>query len=165
MAKSKPKKPSRFAPLIGWVKKLFAVRVFLYYSSAQGPLLASGLAFQAIFAVFAAVWVGFSVVGLVVAGDHDLQKPLIDFLANTVPGLIKGSSGNGAIDPKVLLSAGTFTLSGIIALVGSAGHGTRLARLGSHGHPDHLRAAAVQDELRSAETSRPRRRPRASDSP
>lgn len=114
----KPKKPSRFAPLIARVRKLFVVRVVTYYSSAQGPLLASGLAYQAIFAVFAAVWVGFSVVGLIVAGNASLQKPLIDFLANTVPGLIKSSTGSGAIDPKMLLSAGTFTLSGIIALVG-----------------------------------------------
>ncbi len=112
------KKPSRFAPLIGWVKKLFVVRVLLYYSNAQGALLASGLAFQAIFAVFAAVWVGFSIIGLIVSGDAHLQKPLVDFLAVSVPGLIKSSSGNGAIDPRVLLSAGTFTLSGIIALVG-----------------------------------------------
>jgi membrane protein len=122
MAEPKPKKakkPSTFAPLIGWIKKLFLVRVFLYYSSAQGPLLASGLAYQAIFAIFAAVWVGFSVVGLVVAGNHDLQKPLIDLLANAVPGLIKqGANSSGAIDPKVLLSAGAFTLTGIIALVG-----------------------------------------------
>jgi membrane protein len=114
----KKKKKSRFAPLIAWVKKQFLVRVFLYYSSAQGPLLASGLAYQAIFAVFAAVWVGFSIVGLVVAGNAQLQQPLIDFLANTVPGLIKSSSGSGAIDPKILLNAGAFTLSGIIALVG-----------------------------------------------
>lgn len=98
--------------------KQFVVRVFLSYADKQGPLLASGLAYQAIFAVFAAVWVGFSVVGLIVAGDASLQKPLIDFLANSVPGLIKSSSGSGAIDPKVLLSAGTFTLSGVIALVG-----------------------------------------------
>lgn len=118
MAKPKPKKPSRFAPLIGWVRKLFVVRVVLYYSNAQGPLLSSGLAFQAIFAVFAAVWVTFSVIGLVVAGDAHLQKPLIDFLADNIPGLIKSSSGSGAIDPKVLLSAGTFTFSGIIALIG-----------------------------------------------
>lgn len=113
-----PTRPGRFAPLIAWVKKLFVVRVVLYYSSAQGPLLASGLAYQAIFAVFAAVWVGFSVVGIVVAGNHDLQQPLITVLSNAVPGLIKDSSGHGAIDPKVLLSAGAFTLSGIIALVG-----------------------------------------------
>jgi membrane protein len=118
VAQPKPNTPSRFAPLITWVKKLFVVRVVVYYANAQGALLASGLAYQAIFAVFAAVWVTFSVIGIVVAGDAQLQKPLIDFLADTVPGLIKSSSGFGAIDPKVLLSAGTFTLSGIIALVG-----------------------------------------------
>jgi membrane protein len=118
VAASNPKKPSRFAPLVAWVKRLFIVRVFLYYSNAQGALLASGLAFQAIFAVFAAVWVGFSIVGLIVAGDAQLQKPLVDFLSDTVPGLIKSSTGAGAIDPKMLLSAGTFTLSGIIALIG-----------------------------------------------
>jgi membrane protein len=121
VAKQKPdtaKKPSRIAPLIAWVRKLFVVRVFLYYSSTQGALLASGLAYQAIFAVFAAVWVGFSVVGLIVAGNSSLQTPLIDFLAGSVPGLIKSSTGSGAIDPRMLLNAGTFTLSGIIALVG-----------------------------------------------
>jgi membrane protein len=116
---AKQKKPSRFAPLIARIQKLFVVRVFLYYSGAQGPLLASGLAYQAIFAIFAAVWVGFSVVGLVVAGNHSLQEPLITLLSNAVPGLIKqSSSSSGAIDPKVLLDAGAFTLSGIIALVG-----------------------------------------------
>jgi membrane protein len=114
-----PKKPGRFAPLIAWVKSLFVVRVFMYYSNAQGPLIASGLAYQAIFAVFAAVWVGFSVVGLVVAGNHDLQRPLIDLLSNAVPGLIReNGSTSGAIDPKMLLSAGAFTISGVIALVG-----------------------------------------------
>ncbi|HEX4443500.1 MAG TPA: YihY/virulence factor BrkB family protein [Galbitalea sp.] len=113
-----PKKPGRFAPLVAAVKKLFVVRVVLYYSSVQGPLLASGLAYQAIFAVFAAVWVGFSIVGIVVAGNHDLQTPLITVLSNAVPGLIKTPGGSGAIDPKVLLSAGAFTLSGIIALIG-----------------------------------------------
>ena len=119
MAKQTTKRSSRLAPLIGRAKKLFIVRVVLYYSNAQGALLASGLAYQAIFAVFAAVWVGFSVVGLVVAGNHQLQQPLIDLLATSVPGLIKSSaSASGAIDPKTLLNAGAFTLTGLIALVG-----------------------------------------------
>ena len=116
--KKAAKKPSRFAPLIAWVKKLFIVRVLTYYSNAQGSLLASGLAYQAIFAVFAAVWVGFSVVGLVVAGNRDLQQPLIDVLSNAIPGLIKDAANpSGAIDAKVLLNAGAFTISGVIALV------------------------------------------------
>jgi membrane protein len=115
---AKPRKPSRFAPLIAWVQKLFVVRVFVYYSSAQGPLIASGLAFQAIFAVFAAVWVGFSIVGIVVAGNHSLQQPLIKVLSDAVPGLIKTSTSAGAVDPNALLNTGAFTLSGIIALIG-----------------------------------------------
>jgi membrane protein len=115
---NKPSKPSPFAPLIARVQKLFVVRVFLYYSSAQGPLLASGLAYQAIFAVFAALWVGFSIAGLIVANNHQLQQPIIDSISGAVPGLIKDSSGNGAIDPKILLDAGAFSLSGAIALVG-----------------------------------------------
>ena len=57
MAQRTPKRPSRFAPIIAWAKKLFVMRVLLSYSNAQGALLASGLAYQAIFAVFAAVWV------------------------------------------------------------------------------------------------------------
>ncbi len=118
MAQPDTKKPSRFAPLVAWVTKLFVVRVFLYYSKAQGALLAGGLAYQAIFAVFAAVWVGFSIIGLVVAGNRDLQQPLIDLLSSSVPGLIKNSSGNGAIDPKMLLSTGALSLTGAIALVG-----------------------------------------------
>jgi membrane protein len=108
----------RITALTTWVQALFPVRVFLQYSGKQGPLLASGLAYQAIFAVFAALWVGFSIAGLVVAGNHQLQQPIIDLLSNSVPGLIKDSSGNGAVDPKVLLDAGVFTWTGAIALVG-----------------------------------------------
>ncbi len=95
------------------------VRVLTFYGNAQGALLANGLAYQAIFAVFAALWVGFSVAGLIVAGNHQLQQPIITILANSVPGLIKTSqSGSGAIDPRVLLNARVFTWTGAIALVG-----------------------------------------------
>jgi membrane protein len=113
-----PKKPSRFAPVIAWVMKLFPVRVFQNYSSVQGPLLASGLAYQAIFAIFAALWVGFSVAGLIIAGNAQLQDPIITVISNAVPGLIKGADGNGAIDPSVLLKASVFGWTGAIALVG-----------------------------------------------
>ncbi len=112
------KKPSRLAPVIAWVKRLFPVRVFENYSTAQGPLLASGLAYQAIFAVFAALWVGFSIAGLVIAGNQQLQQPIIDLLSHAVPGLIKTPDGNGAIDPSMLLDARVISWTGGIALVG-----------------------------------------------
>jgi membrane protein len=109
----------RIAAIVAWVKKLFVVRVLTYYGTAQGSLLASGLAYQAIFAIFAALWVGFSIVGIVVAGDTALQQPLINAIGSAVPGLIKATpTSPGAIDPSVLLSSRSFTITGIIALVG-----------------------------------------------
>jgi membrane protein len=92
-------------------------RVFQHYSGVRGPILASGLAYQALFAVFAAIWVGFSIAGLVIAGDTGLQQRVISVIAGAVPGLIDAGSG-GAIDPKVLLQPGVFSWTGLIALVG-----------------------------------------------
>ena len=161
---SAPRKSGRIARLIAWVKSLFIVRVILYYSSAQGPLIASGLAYQAIFAVFAAVWVGFSVVGLVVAGNHDLQRPLIDVLSNAVPGLIKsGPNASGAIDPKVLLNAGAFTTSRHHCPGRSSRDCSGLALVRSHRHPHHVRPAPGDDQLHPAAAARPGRGHRTGD--
>ena len=107
----------RIADLIAWVQKQRLVRVFVNYSEKRGPILASGLAYQGLFAGFAALWVGFSIAGIVLAGDVVLRQSLIDALSDVVPGLI-GTDGDGAIDPEVLLSAGGFTFAAVIALVG-----------------------------------------------
>ena len=107
----------RIADLVAWVQKQRLVRVFVNYSEKRGPILASGLAYQGLFAGFAALWVGFSIAGIVLAGDVVLRQSLIDALSSVVPGLI-GTDGEGAIDPEVLLSAGGFTFAAVVALVG-----------------------------------------------
>jgi len=108
----------RIAKLVAWVQKQRAVRVFMNYSEKRGPILASGLAYQGLFAGFAALWVGFSIAGIVLAGSLELRETLVDALSGVVPGLI-GTDGDGAIDPEVLLSSGTgFTFAAIVALAG-----------------------------------------------
>lgn len=107
----------RITALIAWVQKQRLVRVFVNYTEKRGPILASGLAYQGLFAGFAALWVSFSIAGIVLAGDVVLRQSLIDALSDVVPGLI-GTDGDGAIDPEVLLSAGGFTFAAVIALVG-----------------------------------------------
>lgn len=101
-----------------WVMALKPVRVFVLYGEKRGPLLAAGLAFQAIFAVFAGLWVGFAIAGLVLVSNFGLRESLIEVLAQTVPGLIATDSGEGVIDPDALLSAGVFGWTGAVALVG-----------------------------------------------
>ena len=105
------------ARITEWVTALKPVRVFTHYAESRGPILASGLAFQAIFAVFGGLWVGFSIAGIVIQNNIGLRTSLIEVLAQTVPGLIKTDSADGIVDPESLLAAGSFEFSAVIALV------------------------------------------------
>jgi membrane protein len=108
----------RIGKLVARVLRLKPVRVFQQYSTQRGPILASGLAYQAIFAVFAALWVAFSIVGAVIVGTPALLDGLIEFLNTSVPGLIDDGSGSGAIKLDALTQAGILGWTGAIAAVG-----------------------------------------------
>lgn len=105
-------------PVVEKVKGSRPVRAFQRYLGASGPILASGLAYQALFAVFAGLWVGFAILGTVISRNFGLRNSVIAVISDSVPGLIDDGSGNGAIDPDVLLNAQVFGLTGAIALVG-----------------------------------------------
>lgn len=103
--------------MVEWATALKPVRVFTHYAESRGPILASGLAFQAIFAVFGGLWVGFSIAGIVIQNNIGLRTSLIEVLAQTVPGLIKTDSADGIVDPESLLAAGSFEFAAVVALV------------------------------------------------
>jgi membrane protein len=104
--------------LVAWVQKLKPVRVVLHYNESRGPLLASGLSYQAIFAVFAALWVGFSVAGLLVDANPDIRRAFFQVLNESVPGLIDTGSGEGIVDPDDLQTGVVLSWTGAIALGG-----------------------------------------------
>ena len=120
-AKAQSPLVSRVRARVAWAQSLKPVRVFTHYSRQRGPILASGLAFQGLFAVFAGLWVAFSIAGLVISGNEVAQNAIVTALNNAIPGLIdtdgSGPEG-GAVDVKTLLSAGVFGWTGAIALVG-----------------------------------------------
>lgn len=109
----------RITRLVAWVQARKPVRVLLTFNDRRGALLAAGLSFRLIFAVFAALWVGFSIAGLVISANQDLADPLITIISRSVPGLIDSGDGNGAIEASALLSTGVFTWTGAVALVGT----------------------------------------------
>lgn len=106
----------QLAAAVSWVQRQKVVRVFVRYGRDRGPILASGMAYQALFAVFAALWVTFSVIGLVLSGDVGLRATVLDFLADIVPGLVETESSRGAIDPESFDEGFGFSLSGIVAV-------------------------------------------------
>lgn len=108
----------RIAKVVARVLRLKPVRVFMQYNAQRGPILASGLAYQAIFAVFAGLWLAFSIAGVVIVSSPALLNGLITFLNKSVPGLIDDGSSSGAIDLELLTQAGILGWTGAIAAVG-----------------------------------------------
>lgn len=105
----------RFMRAVAWARSRKPARVVEHYLTQRGPLLAAGLSYQAMFAVFGSIWVAFSVAGLVIAASPAVTDALFQFLAFNVPGLIDLGEG-GAIKPDDLLSSGVFGWTGVIAL-------------------------------------------------
>lgn len=103
-----------FAVASHWVKGLRPVRVFRAYLASGGNLLAAGMSFQAVFAVFAAVWVGFSFFSVYLSGHPAVQEAVIGFINIQIPGFIgKG----GAIDPDALMGSPSLTWTGAAAVL------------------------------------------------
>lgn len=107
----------RAKDLAARVQQWRIVRAVQRYLGRSGPILASGLAYRALFAGFAGLWVGFAVAGTVISTNIGLRDALLDVIAQAVPGLIDLGEG-GAIDAQVLLDARVFGVTGAIALVG-----------------------------------------------
>ncbi|ALD12260.1 YihY/virulence factor BrkB family protein [Clavibacter capsici] len=108
--------PTGIPALIARVMELKPVRVFLAYGAAGGPILAAGMSYQAVFAVFAALAVGFSVAGSVLAGNPALLDSLLSLIQGAVPGLF--GEGGAIEDPQALLASDAVRATGIIGSIG-----------------------------------------------
>ncbi|WKK71864.1 YihY/virulence factor BrkB family protein [Rathayibacter oskolensis] len=93
------------------------MRVFLHYSETGGPLFASGLAFQALFAVFAALFVFFAVFGFWVRDNPIIRESLLGLLTRSVPGLI-GEGEGSLVSIDTLLDSSILGWTGVIAAAG-----------------------------------------------
>ncbi|HEY0374595.1 MAG TPA: YhjD/YihY/BrkB family envelope integrity protein [Amnibacterium sp.] len=112
-----------FPGLVERILALRPVRVWFHYLSDNGPLIAAGMTYQAIFAVFAALWLTFSIAGFVVKGNPFLQTSLFGALDGFIPHLISytdtvGIRHAGAIKATTLLDAAGLSWSSLISLVG-----------------------------------------------
>ncbi|RLP75939.1 YihY/virulence factor BrkB family protein [Mycetocola tolaasinivorans] len=111
----------RAGSAVDTVTRTRVVRSVMRFTDADGNLLSSGMSFQAVFAVFAGLYVGFAVAGIWLVANEQLFDNLVHIINNSVPGLIGTDSAKGIIAQKDILAiAGTnlFGLTGAIALFG-----------------------------------------------
>ena len=97
--------------------RLKPYRVIHRYLAMDGNLLAAGISFQAVFAVFAAVYVGFAITGIWLGNNAEVFQALVEIINRAVPGLI-GTDGEGIIAEEQLSSASLLGWTGVIAAVG-----------------------------------------------
>jgi membrane protein len=108
----------RLTALTERVMRWKPVRVYTRFSERDGELLAAGMSFQSVFAVFAALFVGFAVAGFWLRANPDVLAAIIDIINGSVPGLI---AEGGVISPDALASAEVIGWTGVVALVGLLG--------------------------------------------
>ncbi|HEU0182906.1 MAG TPA: YhjD/YihY/BrkB family envelope integrity protein, partial [Agromyces mariniharenae] len=99
---------------------LFPVRVWRHFLARNGFILSAGMSYQALFAIFAAVYVVFAVAGIWLTGNTAALTAFIALLNTYAPGLV-GDDGIISTDDLVAIATANtslFGLTGAVALVG-----------------------------------------------
>lgn len=106
------------ARITAWALQRTPVRAFLRYSERRGAMLADSVTYRALFSVFAAVLLGFSIASLWLAGNPAAWQALIDAVDSAVPGLV---GKDGLINPDDIAAPVGLSIAGIVSLVGLVG--------------------------------------------
>lgn len=101
--------------LLERVQRLRGVRAVSRFTEVGGNVLSAGMSFQALFAVFAALWVGFGILAIWTRGQSDLIAEISHQINLYVPGLIKTGDGEGAVALEELINRRVFDWTSIVA--------------------------------------------------
>lgn len=98
---------------------LFPVRVWRHFLQHNGFLLAAGVSYQALFAIFAAIYLAFAIAGLWLGGSRIAVDGVIDLVNSYIPNLIRDEGGVFTPTQVQDIAAGTtgvLSVTGLIAL-------------------------------------------------
>lgn len=97
----------------------FPVRVWRHFLQHNGFLLAASISYQALFAIFAVIYVAFAAVGVWLGGSTQAVDRVIDLVNRYIPGII---AADGLVTPEQVAtiatrSAGALALTGAVTIV------------------------------------------------
>ena len=100
--------------------ELFPVRVWRHFLALNGFLLSAGMSYQALFAIFAAIYVVFAVAGIWLTGDPETLQAFVTLVNTYAPGLI-GEDGVVTTEELTQIAASGVTLFGWTGAVALGG--------------------------------------------
>ena len=97
----------------------FPIRVWRHFLRHNGFLLAAGVSYQSLFAIFGVIYLAFAVIGLWIGASPAAIERMIDLINDYIPNLI---SENGLVTPDQVESVTTATattlgITGAVALI------------------------------------------------
>ena len=98
---------------------LFPVRVWRHFLQHNGFLLAAGVSYQALFAIFAAIYLAFAIAGLWLGGSTEAVAGIIDLINRYIPNLIRDQGGvftPAQVQEIAANTTGVLSITGLIAL-------------------------------------------------
>lgn len=101
----------------------FPVRVWRHFLQHNGFLLAAGVSYQALFAIFATVYVAFAIAGLWLGGSEDAINTLILVINSYIPDLISDKPGTGLFTTAQVTEIATSSV-GVLGVTGAIALGT-----------------------------------------
>jgi len=107
----------RVKAILAWWQGTRAARANARFGAQGGGVLTGGIAYAALFSVFAALTIGWTVFMAVLGGDDELRGQVVDAVNDAVPGLLADGSGSGLVDPGTLRLDTGLTVAGLVAFV------------------------------------------------
>jgi len=93
------------------------MRVWTRYGRERGNLLAGGIAYVGLFSMFPALALGFTAFGLVLGGDTDLQRRVVDYINQAFSTTVIGMEpGQGVVSIDQLVQGNVLGVTGLVAL-------------------------------------------------
>ena len=116
-AGDRPSLVDRVKALLDWWQHSRPGRANARFGARGGGLLTGGIAYAALFSVFAGLTIGYTVFMAVLGGNDELRQKVLDSLAASLPGLLRTGDGKGLVDPDALVLSPALTAAGLVALV------------------------------------------------
>ena len=108
---------ARVKALLAWWQRTRPARANARFGAAGGGVLTGGIAYAALFSVFAALTIGYTVFTAVLGRNQALRAKVLETLDTSLPGLIDTGSGHGLVKPSDLVLSAGLNVTGVIAVV------------------------------------------------
>jgi len=108
---------ARARVVLAWWQQTRAARANARFGAAGGGVLTGGIAYAALFSVFAALTIAYTAFVAVLGRDAQLRRDVLSSVSASLPGLVDTGSGDGLVKPDDLVLGAGLNVAGAVAVV------------------------------------------------